>query len=734
MSIALHDLPRHFGTRSVLALQHIPRLYHALKPIPPQMRAWRKALAPHDPHKLQIKRLTQRYHLPRANPLRLIFAIQTYYALIVKLLSAQRLGTVETLASVEDGTHFERYGLREVVPAEDWYNWYLEKVDMSILLSAVRQCDFSAPVPDALKALYQDLLPRTVRHALGEYYTPDWLAHFVLDRVGYQGERRLLDPTCGSGTFLVLAYRRMVQAGIPDPLTHLAGIDIQPLACLSAKANLILNLETWQPDTILPIYCHDVLTEPPTLGTFDLIVGNPPWINWETLPAAYRRRTRKLWQQYGLFPHSGFDAILGKGKKDLSLVLIYAVVDHYLSATGSLAFIMTQSVLKAGGASQGFRQFDFGEKTLQPRHVDDFSQLRVFSGAETKPIVLTLTYDAPEQASYYAWHSDQRTIPDDAPPEIIERLQYSDFVAQPVDELGSAWLTGKPAVLRSVQKLIGQSDYTAHAGVYTGGANAVYWLEVLEQAGDLWRVRNITRGAKRAVPQVEAWLEADLIYPLLRGRDVTRWHAQPSAHILMVQDPVHRRGYKRDWLATHYPRIDAYLAQFEDTLRERATFKRYFRDDVPFYTMFDIGEYTFAPYKVVWHGFGKRRMLAVVVSNVDEKPIMSNQAMHPFIGCQTADEAHYLASCLNSAPFEFTLLSHTQRGGKSFAQPGILETLRLPRYQANDPIHRRLAHLSHQAHQGLVDDEAIATTSAELWSLTEAELHALQISLDKLTR
>jgi hypothetical protein len=48
-----------------------------------------------------------------------------------------------------------------------------------------------------------------VRHDLGEYFTPDWLAELVLKEVEYDGdlEKRVLDPACGSGTFLVLAIK-----------------------------------------------------------------------------------------------------------------------------------------------------------------------------------------------------------------------------------------------------------------------------------------------------------------------------------------------------------------------------------------------------------------------------------------------------------------------------------------------------------------------------------------------
>jgi hypothetical protein len=46
----------------------------------------------------------------------------------------------------------------------------------------------------------------------------------------------------------------------------------------------------------------------------------------------------------------------------------------------------------------------------------------------------------------------------------------------------------------TLSKMLGKADYRAHAGVYSGGANAVYWLEVIEHRSDRRVVaRNIVR-------------------------------------------------------------------------------------------------------------------------------------------------------------------------------------------------------------------------------------------------
>ena len=56
-------------------------------------------------------------------------------------------------------------------------------------------------------------MPKSLRHALGEYYSPDWLAQRTYNEVGINGDiqKSILDPTCGSGTFIVIAIKKMIE-------------------------------------------------------------------------------------------------------------------------------------------------------------------------------------------------------------------------------------------------------------------------------------------------------------------------------------------------------------------------------------------------------------------------------------------------------------------------------------------------------------------------------------------
>ncbi|WP_436410634.1 DNA methyltransferase, partial [Thermus scotoductus] len=152
---------------------------------------------------------------------------------------------------------------------------------------------FPEETRDLFKKLYHYLLPREIRHNLGEYYTPDWLAWRLLvqlDNTFFAGtpspndeklrqkllSTRFLDPACGSGTFPVLVIGRMLELGrllmVPERdlleaiLKNVVGFDLNPLAVLTARVNYLLAisdlLQYRQGDITIPIYLADPFRTP----------------------------------------------------------------------------------------------------------------------------------------------------------------------------------------------------------------------------------------------------------------------------------------------------------------------------------------------------------------------------------------------------------------------------------------------------------------------------------------
>jgi hypothetical protein len=135
---------------------------------------------------------------------------------------------------------------------------------------------------DLFKQLYQNLVDPETRHNLGEFYTPDWLAELTIQEINYQPGQSLLDPSCGSGTFLFTAIRHLASQGVLGwelvdfALDHIAGMDVHPLAVTIARINYLLailpHMRGGRPSgrtglVPLPVYMADTLQTPEESGT-----------------------------------------------------------------------------------------------------------------------------------------------------------------------------------------------------------------------------------------------------------------------------------------------------------------------------------------------------------------------------------------------------------------------------------------------------------------------------------
>ncbi|MBL9180452.1 MAG: N-6 DNA methylase [Verrucomicrobiaceae bacterium] len=200
-----------------------------------------------------------------------LFALNTFIGLVAKLTAALALPSVsesvlnasvplhDRIRALESGVLFRDAGVENLLNG-DFFAWYaddagwkkFEKGIQSLLaVLANISFDISRKSPestrDLFKGLYQSFVPRALRHALGEFYTPDWLAGHVVNQAGWQLSKSLTDPTCGTGTFILEAIRRRLSNATPrttaaELLDGLHGMDLNPLAVLAARASLVVYL------------------------------------------------------------------------------------------------------------------------------------------------------------------------------------------------------------------------------------------------------------------------------------------------------------------------------------------------------------------------------------------------------------------------------------------------------------------------------------------------------------
>jgi hypothetical protein len=155
------------------------------------------------------------------------------------------------------GEAFAAAGLRGAVES-DFFDWVIADPEGEALvrriMNHVRRFRLAEVESDVLKVLYESLIDRDERHGLGEYYTPDWLAAKIVRHAVPQpfDQHRVLDPACGSGTFLFHAIRNFLKdaaEGGMDPklraaevCAHVAGTDIHPVAVIIARVTYLLAL------------------------------------------------------------------------------------------------------------------------------------------------------------------------------------------------------------------------------------------------------------------------------------------------------------------------------------------------------------------------------------------------------------------------------------------------------------------------------------------------------------
>lgn len=789
-------------------------------------------------NRIKSEILSQKYDIKgELNVMYLFMSIQTFLSLFIRLIAFISLKSFKNellppkitktiFMDINNGKVFRNNAILNYCYV-DWYSWFIEDWDVetedyvnnlynSIRLYDVIGNEVNLYKDDHIKNIYEAIIPHELRHALGEFYTPDWLAEYTIKETIDSSKKEFvetsfLDPTCGSGTFIfkTIQLLREENQDVHDILNNVKGFDVNQLAVLTAKTNYFLSIIDkidFQSDITFPIFNVDVfkipeiknkyievvlntddvikipeeliynqtlyhlLSEIPNLsnndieiylinilqyddnvasniarffnqfsnvgkeiiinmlvnrieafkvGKVDSVIGNPPWVNWEYLPEQYRLETQHLWTAYSLFSAKGRD--LSFSKEDISVLITYLVIDKFLKPMGVLGFVLRQGLFKGKQNGVGFRRFKFKDEEIKVLHVDDLSKFQSFEGVTNSTAVLFLkkgeknTYPV----KYNVWEKTgkgKRIKQNESLQEVKEMIRIDEQYAKPSVEgdKTSVWATGTEEELKIIDLILGSNEYSARTGVFTGGANAIYLMDIISKKdnGNII-IRNHIARAKRKVPQVEKEIEPNLIYPLLRGSDVKQWSANPSLYILnphtkeTKMNPIEEENF-----IEKFPLTYSYLSDFKDILDERKGFAGWEKEiqNKYFYSILRIGEYTFSKYKVAWKYIATDFTAAVVGSKSDlylgDTIILPNEKIM-YISTESELEAYYLCGILTSTPVALTVKSYMNPTSIS---THVLSKLRIPTFDENNILHQeigRLCKLGHEAENDGIKEELL---------------------------
>lgn len=786
---------------------------------------------------------------------RALFALQTSYAIVVKLVAARVLGELRLegqaafrfdalaaasdealrgfMAELEDGHLLRATGLENLLEG-DFFAWYADpgqwtpELARAVRAAIARLAEYEGRAPalrpgglgDLFRHLYQRSIPATIRHDLGEYYTPRWLAQAVLAEFPPAPGWRGLDPCCGSGTFVVemVAEALAETEGRPaaerlaDVLGRVAGIDLNPLAVLTARVNYFLAIagligEAGLGTCEIPVYLGDAAATPtpcdmagvpglaytlPTamgpldvalplslarrgaafgavmraveraivggepdaarhalrggigaadlnaavaeavdhfvdalaaleaqgwdriwarivknflataaLAPFDRVAGNPPWVEWKDLPDGYRETIRDACRARGLFSDDGY---VGGTDLNVCALIAHGALERWVRPGGWLGFLMPHQMLHVR-SSQGLRRWTLPDGTpLGLIKLADWTALRPFEAAcRPTTYMIQRGVAGPATVPLTAWRARPGAPargPGDAWAQVKAGVTATVEAAQAVDADGGPYLIDEPARLPGQLALLGPCAYRGRRATETS-PHGVFWVRPVGglQPNGLQLVEHgLNPRARDGVLPGRALMERDLLFPLLRGADVKSFKAVPGdALVILPHDAA--TGAKPLPPAAMPPATLDYLAKHRTLLEQRSSFKEY-RQGQPFYALWRVGPYSFAPWKVVWPELGELR--AAVVSTAltpwGESRMIVPEGKVNLVPCTTEAEAHYLCALLNAPIYKRTYARMSSQIGRPSRLPFAIAAHSPERW-----THRALAALSRAAHGGQLD-------------------------------
>lgn len=442
----------------------------------------------------------------------------------------------------------------------------------------------------------------------------------------------------------------------------------------------------------------------------DYIIGNPPWIDWQNLPENYRDSIQKYWYDYRVFDHKGQKAQLGSAHDDISVLMTYVIMDNFLKDGGKLAFVINQNLLQASGGGDGFRKFTIKEKIpVGVKSVNDFVDVEPFKDLgvnnKTATIVLQKNETNLYPVTYKKWYKcEKKVISSNETKEAVlaRKIACKELHASPINEYNSPWMITTQEEKAVFEKIInkgGKISYRARKGVDTS-ANAIFWVKEKKKIkSNLMLVDNSPENSRKKISRISNYpMETKYLYPLLRGRDVKKWEYNLEYSIVL---PYANDGkvIEKNELLMSCPNMFDYFYEnrhgFVSVLKERATYKKFIlRQDkhAPEYSLYNIGGYTFAPYKVVWKALAKG-VAAVTISKNNDRMIIPDHNL-VMVPLENEAEAYYLTGILNADIVSKFVNAYVAW----FISGHILERMNIPKYCEENVLHTEIAALSKKAH------------------------------------
>jgi hypothetical protein len=460
------------------------------------------------------------------------------------------------------------------------------------------------------------------RVEFGDWQTPLGLARDVLEVVGRRlrhPPRSILEPTCGQGAFLLAATAAF-------PTATALGFDISRAHVASARESLS-DSATLEVADFFEVQWEHVLER---LADPLLIIGNPPWV---TNAALGTLDAGNLPRKTNFKRASGLDAMTGNSNFDISEWMLLRLLELVRDRRFTMAMLCKASVARRLMQHVAARGWSVAGEV---RAID----ARARFSAAVDAVLLHVWNRRTKASSDVRW-SVYTSLGDSVPARImgvVDGRTFSDVDAH-----------------ETSRTLEGECEIEWRSGIKHDCANVME----LAAADQGW-----TNGLGETVD-----LERSHVYPLLKGSDLANGRLAPRRYVIV---PQRRLGEDTGALRTSAPLLWKYLHDHRDQLDSRKS-SIYVKQ--PAFSIFGIGDYSFAPYKVAICGLYKRLMFSVIRPH-DGQPVMVDDTAY-FLPFETEAAAEAAALALGSPPAQAFLQARVFWDAKRPINKALLQSLSL---------------------------------------------------------
>ncbi|MFX1417566.1 MAG: Eco57I restriction-modification methylase domain-containing protein, partial [Promethearchaeota archaeon] len=307
-----------------------------------------------------------------------LFLKHTYFAHILKIIVISKLDIGKDLDFEDIFDIYCKNNINEIFES-DYFFW--TRFDKSLFRKIYNNFQGAKFVEeDLFSIIYQQIFLPETRHRIGEFFTPSNLAQKMVEDV-YRVGLRVLDPSCGSGNFIINIIVRIIESkesikSKSKAISNVFGFDVNPLAVMTVKVNMLLlllkyfnkdiniisNFNIFLIDSLFPeLYESRYSIQLRNLyNSFDLVIGNPPWLTYKDLNSkTYQNKIRNLAKILQIKPPSQYITHI-----ELAAIFFYAIPSQFLKQYGTIFFVMPKSVLN-GDHCYKFRAFSIFNNNLE---------------------------------------------------------------------------------------------------------------------------------------------------------------------------------------------------------------------------------------------------------------------------------------------------------------------------------------------------------------------------------